>query len=369
MLVKCSRKDLYEALSFVGPVSTGRTASPILGCIKLNVGPSVIELTSCDGELWARRDIYGTVETEGGVCVPGKLFIDIITALPEGLITLECQNHTLYIHQHGADWKIHTLPIDDFPDIPSQEYQANLTIPMGEFLQTIERVIYAVASDITRPILTGVLFEYNGSKLNLVATDSHRLAVVKYEKEGLGSDIKAVVPEKALQTIKRLPLNQEQNILLSFNESRVFVDAGCAKVTAQLLAGEFPNWERAVPEKFERSWVLDKHELSDHLKRVLIIGRDNANRVRFSGDSEAIFMSAHCDEKGEAKEEVPAITKNGDVEIAFNGKFLLEALNGIHEEGVKIELNDSAKAALIHGVEDTSYFCILMPMSLGAGSH
>ncbi len=367
MLARCSKKDLIEALNLVGPVSTGRTASPILQCIKLNVGPSVLELTGCDGELWARRDIFATVESEGGVCVPGKLFMDIINALPEGLITLQLENNTLYIHQHGADWRLHALPVDDFPEIPEQTYTANMNLPMGEFINTIEKVVFAVATDITRPILTGVLFEYDGKHLSLVATDSHRLAVTKNEKEGIGSEVKAVVPEKAIQAIKRLPLDLEQDVALSFNESRVYVDAGCAKVTAQLLAGEFPKWEKAVPANFERSWVLDKQEFINHLKRVLIIGRDNANRVRFSGGEESVVLSAQCEEKGNAKEEIPVVSKNGEIDVAFNGKFLLDVLSSMDEDGIKIQLNDASSAALVHGVEDKNHFCILMPMSLGVG--
>src|SRR5690606_20312017 len=140
-----------------------------------------------------------------------------------------------------------------------------------------------VSTDNHRPILTGVLFQYDGTTLTLVATDTHRLAVKTLNKPGIGASLTAVVPERALKAIKNLPLADSDEVTIVFGAGRLGVEAGGAKIVSQLLNGSYPNWERVVPTESTRSWSMEVDQLKELVGRVMILARENANRVRMIG--------------------------------------------------------------------------------------
>ena len=264
-----------------------------------------------------------------------------------------------------SEYRMVSLEAEDFPEPPDFGGDGELNLPIGVLRDAVDSVSFAVSKDSHRQVLTGVLFLYNGTKLTLVATDTHRLAVRFIEQDGIGSNLNAVVPEKALKSIKGLPLPDDTVVSILFGNGRLGVSAGGAKVVSQLLAGTYPNWERVVPSESTRSWTVEKDQLSDKVKRTMILARDNASRVRFKGDGDQILIAARSEEKGEAKEELTMVPRNGDVEIAFNGDYVQEAIGAIAGAGVRVEMTESSRPAVFRPAdEDQQYFCVIMPMAL-----
>lgn len=338
----------------------------ILQTLKLDAKDSSLTLTACDGEMWAERKILANVPVDGSACVQAKLLSDVISSLPDGTVTMELDGSALLLRQTGSEWRMLALPAAEFPAIPEVNQTSEIRLKMGELRELAGGVSYAVADETSRPILTGVLFTYDGSILTLVATDTHRLAVVRLTREGIGSEVTAVVPERALRSIRNLPLTDAEEVRVRFDESRIGVDSGEARVVSQLLAGSYPNWERVVPSEHTRTWVIDRNELLDNVKRALIMARDNAFRVRFSGHGEQVQISARSEEKGEAKEELVAVTKNGDIDIAFNGRYVIEAISALKGEGIRAEMTEPSRPAVFRPVEgDADRYCVIMPMALG----
>jgi DNA polymerase-3 subunit beta len=364
--IECSREELAEGLSLAGAVATGRTALPILQTIRLEAEKSTLTLLGCDGEMWAQRKILACVEQCGTLCVPAKLFTDVVLSLPNGNVTLELQNNTLFLEQGSSKWRMLALSPEEFPQIPEVEHRSELKLPLGELLEAIQSVSYATAEDEGRPVLTGVLFTYDGSCLTLVATDTHRLAVLHLDKPGIGAELRAIVPQKALKAFKNLPLKENEIVSIRFDETRLAVDADEAKIVAQLLAGSYPNWQVVVPSEPTRSWTFDRVEFLEHVKRAMILARDNANRVKFKGLDGQVQISTRSEDKGEAKEEVPAVNKNGEIEVAFNGRYVMDALSSIKSDGVRIEFVEPSRPAIFRGAEDGErHYCVIMPMMLG----
>lgn len=366
MKLECNRKDLFEALSFLVPVSSARTALPILQTVRMTADGTGLTILACDGEMWAERKTLATVSEPGAVCVQAKLLGDIVSSLPDGTVSFEHNGTALFLRQGASEWRMLALPAEEFPSIPEVNPTAEIELAMGELRDAVNGVSFAVADDNSRPVLTGVLFTYDGKLLTLVATDTHRLAVMKMDREGLGSDVTAVVPEKALRAIRNLPLSDTDRIRVRFEETRLGVDSGDSKVVSQLLAGSFPNWERVVPSECTRTWVLDRTELLDNVKRAMIMARDNAFRIRFTGHGEQVQITARSEEKGEAKEEVAAVSKNGDIDIAFNGNYILQAIGALKSDGIRAEMTEPSRAAVFRPVDESNNsFCVIMPMALG----
>lgn len=366
MRLDVPRKEFSEAVSAAAAAASVRTSVTILQNLKIEAMDGGVRVLGCDGEMWVERDVAGTVEEGGALCLPARLLNDLVGKLSDAPVSLYTMEPTGAMLEQGASqYRLQTLDAEDFPEPPGFGGEGELTLAMGTLRNAVDSVLFAVSSDTHRQVLTGVLFNYDGSTLTLVATDTHRLAVRKIEQEGIGTNISAVVPEKALKAIKALPVPDDAQVVLKFGSGRIGVEAGSAKVVAQLLAGTYPNWERVVPAETTRTWSVESDQLLEKVNRIMILARDNAFRVRFRGADDQIVIAARSEEKGEAKEEVLMIGKNGDVEIAFNGKYVVDALGPIEGPGVRVEMTESSRPAVFRAADDDSgYFCVIMPMAL-----
>ncbi|MCW5939024.1 MAG: DNA polymerase III subunit beta [Fimbriimonadaceae bacterium] len=365
MKATVNRKELSDALSIAASASSQRTTQTVLQSIRLKADDSVLNLTGCDGEMWASASLPANVGEPGGICVQQKLLSEIVAALGDGPVEISLEGTSVVMRHDQSEWKLLAFPEDEFPNMPEIQPQAELTLPMSEFKEAVEGVSFAVSQDFTRAHLTGVLFNYDGAVLTLVATDTHRLAVNRIHRPGIGSQINVIVPEKALRTIRALPIAPESPLVLQFDGSRLIVDAGTAKMTSQLLTGQYPNWERVIPQEFTRAWTIDRVELFENIRRAMILAKDSANRVRFSGKGDRVIISARSEDRGEAKEELPVISKNGELEIAFNGRYVMDAINSLGSDGVVAEMTESSRPAVFRPSENgENRFCVVMPMAL-----
>jgi DNA polymerase-3 subunit beta len=365
MKASCEKKDLQAALNIASSASSARTSSPMFQTLRLDAEPGSIELLGCDGEMWASASAPANVEEAGSVCVQQRLLADIVAVLSEGTVDFEVKGTQLWLRQGHSEWLLTTFVADMFPGPAEVEEGSSLRLPMGEFQAAVESVAFAASEDPTRQHLTGVLFRYDGSDLALVATDTHRLAVNKQRREGIGSPVEAIVPTKALRAIRQLPVQPETEVEIRFDNTRLSVDVGNAKVVSSLLTGQYPNWERVVPQEFTRQWTVDRAELFENVRKALVIGKDNAYRVRFTGKGDRVLISAQSPERGEANQEIPAIVRNGDLDIAFNGRYIMDALQSMPGDGVVAELTEPSRPAVIRPVEGgEERFCVVMPMAL-----
>lgn len=363
--IDCPRKDFFDAISTASVAASGRSPIPIFQNLKLDTGGGNLRVLGCDGEMWVERQVACMIEDTGAICVQSKLISELIGKLPDGDISLQTSESAgMLLKQGASEYRMLTLDASDFPEPPVFGGDGELSMLMGELRSAIDSVSFAVSTDNHRPILNGVLFQYDGTTLTLVATDTHRLAVKRLHKPGIGESMTAVVPERALRAIKNLPLTDADTVTIAFGSGRLGVEAGGAKIVSQLLNGTYPNWERVVPTETTRSWTMETDQLKELVGRVMILARENANRVRMIGQGEQVLLAARSDERGEAKELLPAVAVNGDVEIAFNGKFMQDALAAIQGQGVRVEMTEASRAAIFRPVDDESYFCVVMPMAL-----
>ncbi len=366
MRLECPRKELFDAINAATSAASARTALPILQSLKVDASDGQVRVLGCDGEMWIERKVACMVHEPGAICLQARLLCDLVSSMGEGSIELKTlDGQGVLLTQGASEYRMVSLDAEDFPEPPEYGGESELRLPLSTLREAVDSVSFAVSTDFHRQVLTGVLFVYDGSKLTLVATDTHRLAVRVIEQSGIGSNMTAVVPEKALRAIKSMPLSEDAEVEIRFDSVRLGVEAGGMKVVSQLLAGTFPNWERVIPSDPNRSWSIERDQLGEKVKRTMILARDSAFRVRFKGSGDQVLLSAKSEEKGEAKEELTIVSDNGDIEIAFNGKYVLEALQPIIGPGVKVTMTESSRAAVIRPADDDQdYLCVIMPMAL-----
>ncbi len=368
MTINCPRKELFDAVQLAGAAATGRpTTLPIYQSLLFEANEGNIRLVGCDGEMWVERKMPAAISSEGSLTVQARSFTDILNSLPDGEVQIEQPNGTsLRLSLAASEYRVVGTTSEDFPTIPGVSSDATLKIKASDFSRMVESVDFAVAKENQgRPILTGVLFHYDGEKLTLVATDTHRLAVRSEPFPGIGQNVKAVVPERAINVIKRLPVPPDGELTLTFGNDRLMVEADGARIVSQLLSGEYPPYERVIPTSSTRRWLADRDAFASCLKRVGVLARDSAQRVILKSDGTIVTLTARSEGVGEGKEEMEIVKEGEDLEIAFNGRYLLDALGPVSNGGVTLDMTESDRSAVIRPSEaEMDYLCVIMPMAL-----
>jgi DNA polymerase III subunit beta len=376
MQAVCPRKDLYEAVQTVGRAVSGRSTLPILSHILVQPqGGGALKLVATDLEMWMESRL--TAQLQGGLedpdetsgfTAPARVFTELLGALPDGDVSMERPEGGNKIHVHCArsDYQILGLPAEEFPAPPDIQATAAFNIKGDLLRDMIRHVLFAVSTDETRPILTGVLLSVKGDTLKMVATDTHRLAVrtAKLEGESEG-DSQAIIPARAMNELLRLA-SDEDTISISLAPGQARFGVGTTTMVTRLLEGQFPNYERVIPTSFDRKLTLETTEIAKAVKRAAIVARDNANRVVLETEGAQLVLSAESDKVGSVREEIEVAREGDDIQIAFNAKYMVDVLNVVETEGVVLELTEPLRPGILRpiGENATDYLCVLMPMQV-----
>lgn len=365
MQIQCPRKDFFDAVQLVGHAITGRSTHEMLKHILITTGNDMITLTGGDRDVWIERTIPAIVGSSGSATIPAKMITELVGGFGEGDLTMELDGTMVRMQTGHSSYNMMGYNAADYPDLPRLENPTRFEIP-GELLRDmIKQVGFAVSSDEARPVLTGTLVNTDGATLRMVATDTHRLAVREAQISASGAEVNAVVPERAVNLLPRLPLGESGTITVAFEPKLALFEVAGIRMVTQLIAdGQFPNYQRVIPTSTSRTWKLIRQEFSQAVTRAGVVARENADRVIAQTEGEKLVLSARS-EIAEAREEIDVARDGGDLEVAFNFRYLLDFMNSIDTEELTIELTESQRPALLKPVSETNeYQCVIMPMNL-----
>lgn len=358
------RATFVDALSAVGRAVSTRSIIPALSGIKLQAATGELTLTATDGDISIRSKISAEVESGGEIVVPGRLLADVARQLPAGDVSLLVTDAGLLELDCGsASFKLRLLAADDFPEVNVIE-GSTVTLPVGEFSETIEQVARSASRDETRPHLTGILLSIDGDKLRSVATDSYRLAVRTTKIDPASeTKIEANVPARALQEATRIADGHE-SITITLSERQIAFVAGDSLLVSRLIDGQFPDFEQLLPDSYEHVLDIDVAELHDAVKRVSLLAQRNTP-LKVSLSEGELEVSAQTTDIGEGRETLPAPDFSGDpLEIGFNPDFLRDGLDSAHTERAKFKLISAFRPGLIVAGDDEEFMYLVMPIRL-----
>ncbi|MFN3729253.1 MAG: DNA polymerase III subunit beta [Fimbriimonadaceae bacterium] len=365
MKFHCPRREFYDVASQAAQALGTRSPMQVLQNLLLDAQDGTLRIVGSDGELWIERSTEAVVTSPGQALVPGRLLTDLLGKLPDGDVMVEWSGTQIQVTDGGSTYQLVAANAQDFPSPPEISPDRRLELPIGLFRDAVDSVAFAVApTAMDRPAISGILFLLEEDQLTLVATDTHRLAVRRAKGVSGEGTIQVVIPEKAVRAVKALNAEDSTPITLHIDENLLSVSSGPATITSMLINGPFPNWQRVVPQEHTRSWSIETDKLREVVGRALLVARESANRVKFHGNGQVITLLARG-EQGEANEVVEAVTSNGDVDIAFNGKYVQDALTPIKGPGVRVEITESSRPAIFRSADDDEgYLCVIMPMAL-----
>lgn len=371
MKLTTTRKDLLEGVQMVAHAVSGRSSLPILQHIHLNAVSDGLKLTATDLEIGIECFVPAAVEIPGEATVPARLTQEVLSSLPDADVKMsDDATHSVQITCERSEYKLLGLSPTEYPPLPEVSDPTSFTVPAETLKEMIKQTIFAVSTEETRAILTGVLVEYDGVTLRMVATDTHRLTVRSHPVgvNALDAPITAVIPARSMNELARIvgDYEGEVDVQIGGNQAsfRPIDDPRQTFLITRLIDGQFPAYQRVIPTTHTKRLTMATDEFLRAVRRASLVARDVSNRLIFSTNGEYLIIEAESGQSGKAHEEVEVVREGDDITLAFNARYLIDVLSVIDSEGVHLELTEPLRPAVIRPAEQDNYLCVLMPMAL-----
>jgi len=371
--LSCLQENLNWGLGIVGRAVATRTTLPITNNILLETDQSRLKLIATNLEMAISCWIGAKVEEEGIITVPAKLLTEFINSLPKDKVDIIMAPKTKTISVHCARYEARISGMDakDFPPIPTVDQSISTSIDVEALRQAITQVVFAAASEESRPALTGVDAKLDGSILTLAAADGFRLAVYKVTLlKPVSQKIEVIIPAKTLAELNRLMSDQEEpvEVTVNPNKSQILFKLKNIELVSQLIQGTFPQYEQLIPTSTGTKATVDATEFLRATRTAAIFARDGTGIVRLiiSPGGELtpgkMTISARSEEIGDDQGEIDASVQGNEAKIAFNGKYLMEVLGVLKEAQVTLETSSPSSPGVIKPVGTDNYVHVVMPM-------
>jgi DNA polymerase-3 subunit beta len=364
MEVVLDRDAFLRGLQMVQNIVEPRQTLPILANVLLEADGDSVNLSATDLEVGARVSVLAKVPGKGAVTVSARKLVEIVKELPAAALVLKVgDNASVSLRCGGASYKLVGLQPDDFPPVAPASPKTWLTLPGKTLRDMLQQTSFAISHDETRYALNGVLFVVQDSEFRLVATDGHRLAVSRMTLPAPASPVSGIVPRKAVTEIARV-LGVGEDVQLAMTENQFILQLSNFLMTARLIEGQFPNYEAVLPKGHPTNLSIARNTLASGLRRVAVMADDRNKPVRMTLAPGTLKLAASSAELGEAEETIAVEHAGAEVVIAFNSRYVLDALGPIEDEQVIVELKDGLSPAVVRQASGESYRCVIMPMRI-----
>lgn len=370
MELRVLRGELAKVLGWAVRFVSQRAQLPILENVVLKAKKTKLTVLATNLEVSLAAGVGAKVTKEGEIAVPARTLTDLVTSVGAESLELMAKKEGLKIGAPGFEARINGMNTADFPAITQTLGKESLRLSEKtgrELTGALEKVIFAVSRDDTRPVLTGVLFMLEGEKLRLVSSDGFRLS---QKTIGLGKKVKEgkmIIPRTILTEVPRLMEGEKQGLALELKaaESAAVFEVGGVIVGSRVIEGEFPDFERIMPKTARLTVRVGKEELGEAVKAASVFARESGNVVNLAVTEGEVKVVAESAKSGRQETTVAAKTEGERVEIAYNYRFLEEFLGVVAGDEVEIELTDSASPGVFRDTKDKDYLHLIMPVRVG----
>ncbi len=362
MKFSCERSVLLKEIGIAQEIIASKNAISILSNIYIEASEDTLTIKATDIKVNFETKVPVTVIESGSATVFCDKFLGILNSIPEGELEFEQVDMKIIIKPitKKVKFQLKSIASDSFPPFPEPNEKNFFTMPVKDFKDMIHQTVFAVSDDETRYFMTGVLFEKEGDKINMVATDGRRLAFISKGLEGAPDFPMVIVPPKILNIITKRA-GDEGEIFIAVTDKIIFVRFGFYNLSSVLIEGQFPNYRRVIPEKHENFFTLNRVEMLDALKRVSLFV-ERSHRIYLSLNPGVLALSSEEGELGVANEEIPCRYDGEPVSIAMNYRYMEEPFKTMTDSEVSIHFTDPDKAVTIKPDPESDFLHVVMPM-------
>lgn len=329
-------------------------------------------LTCTDGEISIKARVNATVEEDGCALLPAKLFAEMMRKQPAGEVTIKVDaRQRATIRSRGSNTSMACMAAEDFPDIHDVSGDHHVKLPCSRLRDAVSRVMFAVSTDESRKILTGILMEVYADKTLLVGLDGFRLSLQKIEAENelpenLSKDhLSAVAPGRILGEVSKMLPDSDDPALITFNSSHIMYSFGGVRVYAALLTGEFIDYQKILPSVWSTEVLVVRSQFSDAIERCSLMAREGKNNLIYlhmlpEGKME---MTANA-ERGDVHEELDIGFQGNEMNIAFNSRYLMDIIHNVDGERVRMCFNSNVSPCMMLPIEGDDFTFLVLPVRI-----
>ena len=364
------RANLLKTLSHVQSIVEKRNTIPVLSNVKIEAMEDGISFKATDMDTEITEIVDAKVAETGATTAPAHMLYDIVRKLSDGSdveITFPDEKGQLTIASGRSKFALSTIGVEDFPVISGDKLPVNFSMAKEELKDVIDRTKFAVSTEETRYYLNGIYIhaknEGEAKVLRVVATDGHRLACVESPlPQGAENMSGVIIPRKTIgEARKLLDDTSAENIAISLSENKIRFIMEDVTLTSKLIDGTYPDYERVIPTDNDKVLELGVKDLSQAVDRVSVVA-ERTRAIKVITAPNHITITTSSPDLGSAQEEVEAKYDSDSLEIGYNFRYLLDILNEVKGDSVKIRFADGSSPSVIHDTSDTSAIYVLMPM-------
>lgn len=362
----CDKSAFQKEISFAQEIISSKNAVSVVSNVYLEAYENTLVIRATDIKIGFETRIPVDVQEAGGITVFCDKLSGILASIPDGTIEVEQKDARIIIRPSfkKAQFSLKTIASEQFPQLPDIDEDKYFALPIAEFKDMVGQTIFAVSDDETRYFMNGVFVERGADGFIMVATDGRRLAYIKKAlTEGVPDFKGVIVPPKILSIVLRRASDEGQ-IQLAISDKNLFIKFGMYRLSTVLIEGQFPNYQKVIPESQKYEIRLKRADLLDALRRVSIFVEQKSRRTFFSINGDKIVLSSEESEVGTAREEIPCEYEGPDAVIAMNYKYIEDPLRAIDADDVVLRYTETGRAITVAPEPAADYFHILMPMQV-----
>jgi DNA polymerase III subunit beta len=370
--VSVMQENLARGLQTVSRAVSARATLPVLANVLLRTEGSGLKLTATNLEIGINCWVPGKVTDEGEITVPARLLTDLVATLPNQRIdlVLSAKDRTLKLTCGQNRSSIKGIEADEFPVVAAIGESPTTAVDARLLRDALGQVVFAAATDESRPILTGVLTRFNGDTLTLAAADNYRIAVRTLTLDRpVTPEVTIVVPARSYAELMRILPDGDAPIEITVtpNKSQVLFHAEGVDLVSRLIEGQFPNYEPVIPTSHSSRAVIDRESFLAGTRRASIFARDSANIVKIElgaedGNGTGVAITAHAADVGDNADTVDAVVEGSPTAIAFNARYLTDVLSNLGSDEAALELSGPLAPGVIRGIGRDDYVHVIMPV-------
>lgn len=365
--LKITKNDLLPALLLVSGAVDKRQSLPILSNLLFRISDHTLTLSATDLEIEITASLTTLTDSVAGeITVPAKKVIDILRSLDDqSTLTLSMLEDQLSLKSGRSKFKLATLAANNFPSIDRDAPIQSFTLSKTSLIHVLHTTYFAMSQQDVRVYLNGLLLEFQGHTVVSVASDAHRMAICKLEIASALEGQRLLLPRKAvLELLRLLSTTEDSELTVVSGQSTLRVETSTFHFTTKLIESRFPFYNKAIPIDNTKFLIIDKESLKRALSRIIILANEKSHAIILTIEPSAITIVANNQDQEEATESVEAQVDGESLSIGINATYLLDVLQHIPEETVRISLSTKDRSVLVEPLLDENYQYVIMPMSL-----
>ncbi len=374
MKFSCTKENLHRALSITSHLTSKNINLPILQNILIKAQDGTIRFTTTNLEIAIGCTVRGKIEEDGELTIPSKLFFDYVSLLPHETVEISLDGDFVVVECANNETKIKGIASSEFPLVPEVHSNRTYQIAIEPLRKALSRVLFAVSTNESRPELTGVSARFaKGGDVVLAATDSYRLAetILPFQGE-VGDEGDAVIlPAKTLVELNRIlsvfkdEVDAPTHITLGLSDNQAVFSYASVELTSRTIEGIYPDYKQIIPKDFRTTGVMSREDVVKAVKTASLFSRNGLYDVmlEFPGGASSILVKATDAMRGENTANCAATVTGDHVSVTLNYRYLLDGLNVLQSDKVRLQLIDGSNPVLVlaDGVAD-QYLYLVMPI-------